>query len=233
MMLHGISGINSMTKSSSMSEQSVRHTDVSIAESYADSGDFHNFSASFDCIKNVFKSRKVLVTGHTGFKGSWMCKMLKILGAEVYGYALNPPTDPALFSIASVKKDICSCIGDIRDLEELKNFLNSVKPEIVIHMAAQPIVKDSYAIPVYTYETNVMGTVNILEAVRCCDTVKSFLNVTTDKVYLNKEWCWPYREEDILDGYDPYSNSKSCSSGPMLYAPERDESFNCIPLISK
>lgn len=191
-------------------EQSFDH-DVSQTASVAGINDFHNLSSYLDLIKNVFGNRKVLVTGHTGFKGSWMCKILKILGADVYGYALNPPTDPALFNIASVEKDVCSCIGDIRDLAKLKDFFNSVKPEIVIHMAAQPIVKDSYEMPVYTYETNVMGTVNILEAVRCCDSVKSFLNVTTDKVYLNKEWCWPYREKDVLDGYDPYSNSKSCS----------------------
>lgn len=160
---------------------------------------------------SFYKDKKVLITGHTGFKGSWMCKMLKILGAEVYGYALNPPTDPSLFHIAGISQNVESCIGDIRDPESLKNFVQKTAPEIVIHMAAQPIVRDSYDDPVYTYETNVMGTVHILEAVREAGSVKSFLNVTTDKVYLNNEWCWPYREDDKLDGYDPYSNSKSCS----------------------
>lgn len=160
---------------------------------------------------SFYKDKKVLITGHTGFKGSWMCKMLKLLGAKVYGYSLNPPTSPSLFDIAKINDDVVSCIGDIRDLTSLKNFFIEVKPDIVIHMAAQPIVKDSYVDPVYTYETNVMGTVNVLEATRACGSVKSFLNVTTDKVYLNNEWCWPYREDDKLDGYDPYSNSKSCS----------------------
>lgn len=160
---------------------------------------------------SFYKNKKVLVTGHTGFKGSWMCKMLKILGAKIYGYSLNPPSFISLFDIARINDDVESCIGDIRDLTSLTIFFNEVKPDIVIHMAAQPIVKDSYIDPVYTYETNVMGTVNVLEATRQCGSVKSFLNVTTDKVYLNNEWCWPYREDDKLDGYDPYSNSKSCS----------------------
>ena len=160
---------------------------------------------------SFYKNKKVLITGHTGFKGSWMCKMLKILAAKVYGYSLNPPTSPSLFDIAKVNKDVVSCIGDIRDLVSLKKFFSETKPDIVIHMAAQPIVKDSYVDPIYTYETNVMGTVNVLEATRLCGSVRSFLNVTTDKVYLNNEWCWPYREDDKLDGYDPYSNSKSCS----------------------
>lgn len=160
---------------------------------------------------SFYKDKKVLITGHTGFKGCWMCKMLKILAAKVYGYSLNPPTSPSLFDIAKVNKDVVSYIGDIRDLASLKKFFIETKPDIVIHMAAQPIVKDSYADPVYTYQTNVMGTVNVLEATRACGSVRSFLNVTTDKVYLNNEWCWPYREDDKLDGYDPYSNSKSCS----------------------
>lgn len=160
---------------------------------------------------NFYKGKKVLVTGHTGFKGSWMCKVLTNMGAEVAGYSLNPPTNPSLFEIAEIEKDIKSYIGDIRDLKKLKAVFDEFQPEIVLHLAAQPIVRDSYKDPVYTYETNVMGTVNILECVRNSESVKSFLNVTTDKVYENKEWCWGYRENEPLDGYDPYSNSKSCS----------------------
>ena len=160
---------------------------------------------------SFYKGKKVLVTGHTGFKGSWMCKVLTNMGAEVAGYSLNPPTNPSLFEIAEIEKDIKSYIGDIRDLKKLKAVFDEFQPEIVLHLAAQPIVRDSYKGPVYTYETNVMGTVNILECVRNSESVKSFLNVTTDKVYENKEWCWGYRENEPLDGYDPYSNSKSCS----------------------
>lgn len=160
---------------------------------------------------NFYKGKKVLVTGHTGFKGSWMCMVLKYLGAEVIGYATNPPTRPSLFELAGIAGDITSVIGDIRDLDKLTDTLQKYRPEIVIHMAAQPIVRESYKDPVYTYETNVMGTVNICEAVRRCDSVRSFVNVTTDKVYLNNEWEWGYRETDALDGFDPYSNSKSCS----------------------
>jgi len=160
---------------------------------------------------NFYKGKRVFITGHTGFKGSWMCKVLTMLGAEVIGYALEPPTNPSLFEISGIEGKINSIIGDIRDLDKLCESLNDVRPELVIHMAAQPIVRESYANPVYTYETNVMGTVNICEAVRLCDSVKSFVNVTTDKVYKNNEWAWGYRETDALDGYDPYSNSKSCS----------------------
>ena len=158
-----------------------------------------------------YKGKKVFVTGHTGFKGSWLCKILVNAGAEVTGYSLNPPTNPSLFEIAGIESDIHSAIGDIRDLDSLKKAFDEAQPEIVLHLAAQPIVRDSYKDPVYTYETNVMGTVNICECVRQSKTVKSFLNVTTDKVYLNKEWTWGYRENEELDGYDPYSNSKSCS----------------------
>ena len=158
-----------------------------------------------------YKGKKVFVTGHTGFKGSWLCKILANAGAEVTGYSLNPPTNPSLFEIAGIENDIHSIIGDIRDLDALKKAFHEAQPEIVLHLAAQPIVRDSYKDPVYTYETNVMGTVNICECVRNSRTVKSFLNVTTDKVYLNKEWAWGYRENEELDGYDPYSNSKSCS----------------------
>jgi len=158
-----------------------------------------------------YKDKKVLITGHTGFKGSWMCKVLIMAGAEVTGYALEAPTDPSLFKLCGLNDRMNSIVGDIRDLKHITAVFKEIKPEIVIHMAAQPIVRDSYKDPVYTYETNVMGTVNVLEAIRGCDSVKSFINVTTDKVYLNKEWQWGYRENEELNGYDPYSNSKSCS----------------------
>lgn len=160
---------------------------------------------------DFYKGKKVLITGHTGFKGAWLCQMLINAGAEVTGYALNPPTKPSLFEIANISGKMNSVIGDIRDLSKLKETFIKTQPEIVFHLAAQPIVRESYKNPVYTYETNVMGTVNICECVRTSDSVKSFLNVTTDKVYLNKEWEWGYRENEELDGYDPYSNSKSCS----------------------
>lgn len=158
-----------------------------------------------------YKGKKVLITGHTGFKGSWMCMLLAMAGADITGYALNPPTEPALFDICCLSEKINSVEGDVRDLEHMKEVFAKVQPEIVIHMAAQPIVRESYKNPVYTYETNVMGTVNVLECVRLTKSVRSLVNVTTDKVYLNKEWTWGYRENEELNGYDPYSNSKSCS----------------------
>lgn len=160
---------------------------------------------------SFYDGRKILITGHTGFKGSWMCKMLINAGAQVTGYALEPPTMPSLFEMCGLAEQMNSIVGDIRDLEKLKKVFNDVNPEIVIHMAAQPIVRDSYKDPVYTYDVNVMGTVNVLECIRLSESVKSFVNVTTDKVYLNKEWEWGYRENEELNGYDPYSNSKSCS----------------------
>lgn len=160
---------------------------------------------------DFYKGKRVFVTGHTGFKGSWLCRILINAGAIVTGFSLEPPTSPSLFEIAGIKKDITSVIGDIRDYQSLKKAFDAAQPEIVLHLAAQPIVRDSYKFPVYTYETNVMGTVNVLECIRNSSCVKSFLNVTTDKVYLNKEWTWGYRENEELDGYDPYSNSKSCS----------------------
>lgn len=158
-----------------------------------------------------YNNKKILITGHTGFKGAWMCKVLINVGAHVTGYALQAPTSPSLFDMCGVAEKMNSIIGDIRDLKHLKQVFDEVQPEIVIHMAAQPIVRDSYKDPVYTYDVNVMGTVNVLECVRLTDSVKSFVNVTTDKVYLNKEWEWGYRENEELNGYDPYSNSKSCS----------------------
>lgn len=162
-------------------------------------------------MKDFYRGKRVLITGHTGFKGSWMCEVLLAMGAEVIGYALNPPTNPSLFELCELGNRINSVIGDIRDLEHLQKVFYDTKPEIVIHMAAQPIVRESYRNPVDTYSINVMGTVNILECVRKCESVRSFVNVTTDKVYLNKEWEWGYRENEELNGFDPYSNSKSCS----------------------
>ena len=159
---------------------------------------------------DFYKGKKVFVTGHTGFKGSWMCKILANMGAIVTGFSLEPAKE-SLFRIANIDKDIKSVFGDIRNYDELKKVFNETQPEIVIHLAAQPIVRESYKNPRYTYETNVMGTLNLLECIRLSDCVKSFLNVTTDKVYENKEWCWGYREDEPLNGFDPYSNSKSCS----------------------
>ncbi|HHV31281.1 CDP-glucose 4,6-dehydratase [Caproiciproducens sp. LBM24188] len=158
-----------------------------------------------------FRGKRVFVTGHTGFKGSWLCRILLNAGAEVTGYSLPAPTEPNLFSMADLENNMNSIIGDIRDEASLKKSFDMAQPEIVLHLAAQPIVRESYQSPAYTYETNVMGTVNILECIRQNTCVKSFLNVTTDKVYQNNEWHWGYRENEPLDGYDPYSNSKSCS----------------------
>ncbi len=162
---------------------------------------------------DFYKDKRVLVTGHTGFKGLWLTKMLVLFGAEVTGYALEFPNANAqkVFVQSGAEEAVNSVIGDIRDQEKLFQVFSEVQPEIVLHLAAQPIVLESYKEPVLTYETNVMGTVNVLECVRQTPSVKSFLNVTTDKVYENKEWPWGYRENEPLDGYDPYSNSKSCS----------------------
>lgn len=160
---------------------------------------------------SFYKDRRVLVTGHTGFKGSWLCRLLIDAGAKVTGFALEPPTKPSLFELSEIEHEMDSLIGDIRNLEDLKKAFDHARPEIVIHMAAQPIVRYGYQNPVFTYETNVMGTVHLLECVRQSKYVQSVVNVTTDKVYQNREWCWGYRENDQLDGFDPYSNSKSCS----------------------
>lgn len=162
-------------------------------------------------LQDFYRGKRVFVTGHTGFKGSWLCRMLLDAGAQVTGYSLPAPTQPALFSMAGLAGQITSVIGDVRDLPALERAFDQAAPEIVLHLAAQPLVRESYRQPRETYETNVMGTVNLLECVRKSSTVRSVLNVTTDKVYHNREWEWGYRETDPLDGYDPYSNSKSCS----------------------
>lgn len=161
--------------------------------------------------RNFWKGKKVFITGHTGFKGSWLSLWLQDSGAILKGYSLEPNTKPNLFEEAMVSEGMDSVIGDIRDIEKITKAINDFEPEIVIHMAAQPLVRLSYKNPVETYSTNVMGTVNLFEAVRCTPSVKAVVNVTTDKCYENKEWIWGYREDDPLGGHDPYSNSKGCS----------------------
>ncbi len=162
-------------------------------------------------LKRFYEGKTVLITGHTGFKGSWLSNVLIEMGANVIGYSLNPPTSPSMFELTKLKSRMISIIGDISDFEHLKATFEKYNPEFVFHLAAQPIVKESYNNPVYTYQTNVIGTVNVLEISRKSRSVKSIVNVTTDKVYENNEWHWGYREIDALNGYDPYSNSKSCS----------------------
>ena len=162
-------------------------------------------------MQEFYKDKKVLITGHTGFKGAWLSQILINWEANVCGFSLEPPTNPNLFDLLDLDSKMNSIIGDIRDLNKLRVVFNEFKPEIVIHMAAQPLVRESYENPVYTYETNVMGTVNVCECVKQFDSVKSFLNVTTDKVYENVEKSEGYKEDEKLDGFDPYSNSKSCS----------------------
>lgn len=162
-------------------------------------------------MKDFFVGKKIFITGHTGFKGSWLCLWLHSLGAQVTGYALDPPTTPSLFEAAKVGELVKSVIADVRDLERLKSEMLAASPDIVIHMAAQPLVRDSYKIPVETFAINVMGTVHLLEAVRHCPTVRAVVNVTTDKCYENREWVWGYRENEPMGGYDPYSSSKGCS----------------------
>ena len=160
---------------------------------------------------DFFKGKRVLLTGHTGFKGSWMSVALANARADIIGYSTCSPKETRLFDLCGVERQITHLKGDVRDLAHMKEVFARYQPEIVIHMAAQPLVRESYQNPVMTYETNVMGTVNLLECVRLNSCVRSFLNVTTDKVYENREWEWGYRENEPLDGYDPYSNSKSCS----------------------
>lgn len=170
-----------------------------------------------------WKNKTILITGHTGFKGSWLSLWLTQLGANVIGFALPPPTEPNLFTLANVSSGMTSIIGDIRDFSSLLTLLKNHQPEIIIHMAAQPLVLQSYDEPIETYETNVMGTVHLLEAARQTQSVKAIVNVTTDKCYENKEWHWGYRENDRLGGYDPYSNSKACSE--LVTSAYRDSYF--------
>ena len=162
-------------------------------------------------LRNFYKGKKVLITGNTGFKGTWMTQVLLDWGARVVGYSFGPPTEPSLFAMAGLTEQMTDYRGDIRDKDALLAVFEKENPEIAIHMAAQPIVRESYNNPAGTYETNVMGTVHFLDGVRMGPSVKSVVNVTTDKVYMNQEWQWGYRENEPLNGYDPYSNSKSCS----------------------
>jgi CDP-glucose 4,6-dehydratase len=173
---------------------------------------------------SFWRGKNVFVTGHTGFKGSWLCLWLQQLGAQVTGYALQPPTNPSLFDVAEVAKGMTSVIGDIRDCIMLNNAMRLARPEIVIHMAAQPLVRRSYVDPVGTYSTNVIGTVQLLEAVRQTPSVRAIVNVTTDKCYENKEWVWGYRESEPMGGFDPYSSSKGCAE--LVTAAYRNSFFN-------
>ncbi len=170
----------------------------------------------------AYKGKKVLVTGHTGFKGSWMALWLNKMGAKVVGFSLDHPTDPCHFQL--LKLDMPSELGDIRDLDRVKAVVAKYEPEIIFHMAAQPLVRKSYSVPVETFHTNVIGTVNLLEACRTADSVKSIVCITSDKVYENQEWAWGYRESDRLGGFDPYSASKACAE--LAIASYRNSFFN-------
>jgi CDP-glucose 4,6-dehydratase len=171
-----------------------------------------------------WQDKRVLLTGHTGFKGGWLSLWLQSLGAQVTGYALAPPTNPSLFEVAEVAQGMTSVIGDIRDLAKLQAVFAEHQPEIAIHMAAQPLVRYSYQNPVETYSTNVMGTVHFFEAVRNTPSVKAVVNITTDKCYENREWVWGYRENEPMGGFDPYSNSKGCAE--LVSAAYRSSFFN-------
>ena len=177
--------------------------------------------------RSFWQGKQVFLTGHTGFKGSWLALWLADLGATVTGYALRPPTEPSLFAVADIENLLHSIEGDVRDAEHLKQSLLAAQPAIVLHLAAQPLVRESFRDPAATYATNVMGAVNLLEAVRACGSVRAVVNVTTDKCYENREWIWPYRENEPLGGYDPYSSSKACSElvtaayRSSFFAPER------------
>jgi len=174
-------------------------------------------------MNEFYNEKRVLITGHTGFKGSWLTLWLKMMGAKVLGYALEPNTDPSLFNVLNLHKDIDHIIGDIRDFEKLREVITEFKPEIVFHLAAQPLVRLSYREPRLTYETNMMGTVNLLEAIRQTKSIRAVVNVTSDKCYENKEWVWGYREIDPMGGYDPYSSSKGCSE--LITAAYRNSFF--------
>jgi CDP-glucose 4,6-dehydratase len=174
--------------------------------------------------KEFFNEKKVFITGHTGFKGAWLCLLLSRYGAKVFGYSVDFPTEPNMFSVIGLDQYVTSTFADIRNLGFLKRAIEEAQPDIVIHMAAQPLVRDSYKIPVETYAINVMGTVNLLEACRGISSIRSIVNVTTDKTYENKEWCWGYRENEPMNGYDPYSNSKSCSE--LVTSAYRNSYFN-------
>lgn len=171
-----------------------------------------------------WKGKKVFLTGHTGFKGSWLSLWLQLMGADVKGYSLVPPTTPALFNEAQVAKGMQSQIGDIRDSDAIRESMVAFDPDILIHMAAQPLVRLSYREPINTYSTNVMGTLHVLEAARQCPSLRAIVNVTTDKCYENREWEWGYREDEPMGGHDPYSNSKGCVE--LITSAYRNSFFN-------
>ncbi len=175
-------------------------------------------------VADFWRGKRVFLTGHTGFKGSWLSLWLQKLGVELTGYALSPPTSPSMFQTAHVGGDMHSIVADVRDATALTKAMQEAKPDIVIHMAAQALVRPSYIAPVETYATNVMGTVHLLEAVRQCDTVRAVVNVTSDKCYENREWNWGYRENESMGGYDPYSSSKGCAE--LITAAYRSSYFN-------
>ena len=180
--------------------------------------------SALETLVNFYKQKRILITGHTGFKGTWLTLWLLKLGTNIVGYSLEPPTEPCLFEILKLKDKITHIIGDIRDIEKLKYVLKKYKPEIIFHLAAQSLVRLSYKFPKETYETNVMGTLNLFESIRESKSVKIVINVTSDKCYENKEWEYAYRENDILGGYDPYSSSKACSE--ILTSCYRSSFFN-------
>ncbi len=171
---------------------------------------------------NIYKDKTVLITGHTGFKGSWLALWLKELGAKVIGYSLSPITNPNHLEL--LKLDMHSIISDIRDLKKLNEVIQTYKPEIVFHLAAQPLVRYSYKNPIETFETNIMGTVNVLETCRLSDSVRAIVNITSDKCYENREWVWGYRENDPMGGHDPYSASKGCAE--LITNAYRNSFFN-------
>jgi len=173
---------------------------------------------------SFWQGKRVFITGHTGFKGSWLTLWLHSMGAVLKGFSLNPPTEPSLYQCAAVNSVIDSTIGDIRDFDKLYSAINEFKPEIVFHMAAQPLVRLSYDEPIETYSTNVMGTVHLLEAVKRVGGVKAVINITSDKCYENREWVWGYRENEAMGGYDPYSNSKGCAE--LVASSYRNSFFN-------
>ncbi|HEY9697181.1 MAG TPA: CDP-glucose 4,6-dehydratase [Trichocoleus sp.] len=174
--------------------------------------------------RQFWSGKRVFITGHTGFKGSWLSLWLQGLNAEILGYSLQPPSNPSLFELANVAEGMTSVIGDVRSLAHLQQVMTDFQPEIVIHMAAQPLVRRSYQAPVETYATNVMGTVHLLESVRHTSSVKAVVDITSDKCYENREWHWGYRERDALGGYDPYSSSKACAE--LIAASYRNSFFN-------
>jgi|APSaa5957512535_1039671.scaffolds.fasta_scaffold69077_2 CDP-glucose 4,6-dehydratase len=177
-----------------------------------------------ELIPKFWKDKKVLITGHTGFKGSWLCLVLNELGADIYGFSLPPNTTPNLYTEAKINEKVTSYFGDVRNYEKLNDVIQDIQPEIIIHMAAQALVMESYRNPRDTFEINIMGTVNLLDSAKTTKNVKAIVNVTTDKCYENKEWHWGYRENEPMGGYDPYSSSKGCSE--LITAAYRNSFFN-------